>query len=207
MRKLFALFLCLLALSACVTRVSIGEIVPGASGTTDPSVTIHADTAFTASERTSIQEAADLWRRQTDGVAIIVVAYDLDQDNVTDHLNAKHDVMVRLDSDMDAVIEFDATTYPGKLLGFVTPTGGIHNPWKSPLTVGFVADRLEDPDYMRLVVLHEFGHVLGLPHSSSINAVMYPSAIKAMTVCLKRQDLASFCSINDCAQHRMVPCE
>lgn len=211
LRALFSLaFTVAVLVAGCTAELpDVPAMISGQRIPAVPSVTLHADTAFTPTERGLITTASALWSVQTSGLAKIQVVYDLDFDSVssiTEHATNGHNMMKRMTSDMPEVQGEDEPN--AKLLGEVMPSGGVHNPWHLPLRVIFVADRLEgDPQFYLQVILHEFGHVLGLPHSPVISAIMYPSAIREKTACLKVNDLASFCNVNVCGTHRMIPCE
>lgn len=206
----------MLGCTAPVTPVrepTLEEIVPGAKAPVAPVVTINCDTAFTPPERAELQIAVDLWKFQTSGLAVITLVYDVDFESTQDikaHVEAGHNIMLRLESWMDIVTDEDADQ-GAKLLGLVSPAGGIHNPWQKPLTVGFVVDRLGDNSIsgttLTQVALHEFGHVLGVSHQNTMNAIMFPSAIRARDVCLKPADLSAFCLANVCGTFKMHPCE
>jgi hypothetical protein len=56
------------------------------------------------------------------------------------------------------------------------------------------------------VALHEFGHVLGLPHGGGI---MERYSFKAPQLCLKKADTDAFCKVNAraCGKLPMFPCD
>ena len=188
------------------------EFAPGAQDPIAPVTTIHCDTAFTKEERASLLAAAELWNVQTSGVARITLVFDVDFESTRDiesHANSQENLMLRLESWME-IVQSEDGEQGALLLGVVSPAGGIHNPWQKPLTVGFVVDRLDGKlsgVTLTQVALHEFGHVLGIPHQPGVAGIMFPSAIKAKDVCLKKSDLVAFCSVNECGTHRMHPCE
>lgn len=184
----------------------LSPMVPDAEAPKPASVTFHADTDFTDPERQYIQSACDVWRKQTGGQALITVLYDLDFNSISgleEHVQSGHSLLVRATSDMDMVAAADGDE-PGSVLGWMT-SGGIHNPDKSPLHGVFVVDRMDG--VFLSVVVHEFGHALGLPHNPARQAVMYPSVNPMRTACLKRTDIASFCDINGCDGRPTYPCE
>ncbi len=183
-------------------------MVTGADVVVKPVAVIHADSAFSIPERNAIDDSAKVWNLQTGGLAKITIVYDLDFDSLTsiqEHISDKHHLMARMESWMSSVQDVD--TYGAKVLGWVSPSGGIHNPWKKPIFVAFVMDRMLDRAYTMQVMVHEFGHVLGLPHLASPQALMYPSIIVGRSACLKKPDLAAFCEVAECGTVQMVPCE
>ena len=86
-------------------------------------------------------------------------------------------------------------------------SGGIHNPAGSRVIGGFVADRISSLGVRTQVMIHEFGHALGLPHVGARQAMMYPSADPHRTDCLKKPDLVAICDVNECGKYKMIPCE
>lgn len=175
-----------------------------------PKTVIHCDDEFTYAERTELFDAAKAWSEQTSGLADIKLVFDLHFDSTSEldaHVKAKHNLMVKMQSWMELVVEEDKAS-GAHLLGLVSPGGGMHNPLGKAYTVVFVADRLS-PDAISLkqVAMHEFGHVLGIPHVYAANAILYPSAFPAKNVCLKQPDLSAFCASNVCGKSVMKPCE
>ena len=193
----------------CAADVTIGTLIPGSNPTRNASVVLHWDTDFTPDERASANEAADIWNRQTGGLAHIENHFDLDFNSIrslTEHTVERNDnIIIRLESWMDSVKQMEPDD-GGKILGWVT-SGGIHNPWGQAIHGAFVADRMAVKHVRLMVMLHEFGHLLGLPHSASVQAIMFPHIIANGSACLKQADLVSFCQVNMCGHVKMYPCE
>lgn len=205
--KAFVYFLVALILQACAAdSVSLKYPKPLA-----PAVTLHGDTSYTAPERKAIEKAADIWREQTGGQANIKIVWDRDPSAVK--VDTEHTLRKSSSDDLQVVLidcmiaaENDLPPCMPTLLGWVDIPGGIHNHEHEPVSVNFIPDRYETESKFVSVAIHEFGHLLGLPHQNVTQAVMYPTQ-NAEKTCLKPSDLASFCSVNVCDGRKMYPCE
>lgn len=222
-KKLSAVALSVLAMAGCAVQSQEPSKYPPP---VKPSVVLHADVEFTPTEQGKILESAQIWREQTSGLADIRVIFDLDFNSVSSlEQHRTDDLLIRMTSDLKAIqdIDCESATEQGmpcdmpwgpKVLGFVTPTGGVHATNHGNIRMVLVADRLFDPEDPRYetdrwvqVNIHEFGHILGLPHVPATQAVMYPSFRKHPHTCLTPPDLTAFCSVNDCTGYKMKPCE
>jgi len=202
-------------LQGCGSEVLLPRLLPGESPTAPPEMVFHADIDFTSSERLDLERAAYIWNKQTSGLAKITFVYDLELtsvSNIVDH-QLEHQLM-RATNDLDIVAEEDEDCAPDDpstlwnehhcVLAWMT-SGGIHNPWHHPVRGVFNVDRMEGVSVQ--VMLHEFGHALGLAHLEQVQAIMYPNVSRDRTVCLKKPDLVAFCGVNECGTHKMLPCE
>lgn len=203
MKWLFALLM--LSLTACF----VAQKPPGT--VRHPfTVIVHTDKAFTEEERFQVVAAADTWNAQTDGLANLEVVFDLDMNGASDllHLARNHVLLLRMPEDTD-VVEYLDEDSGGRVLGAVTPSGGALVSKEARMII--VADRLPDSPTFRRVALHEFGHLLGLPHVPEPTGIMYPSTgpvpeDKMGTVCLRLPDIAEFCRVHDCSGANPTHC-
>ena len=176
------------------------------------SVVFHGDVDFTTQEREAIWLSAEMWSIQTSGLAQIRVVFDAELESPEwTKAHANDNLLGRFTSDMRIVRKHDEDpkNQGGRLMGQVSPAGGIHNPWKAPLRMFLVMDTIDDngPEALVSTTIHEFGHVLGVPHVQAVQAVMYPVNITHKHQCLKQPDLTAFCGVNDCGTKKMHPCE
>lgn len=169
-------------------------------------VEFHADRDFTTAERWQIAQAANLWKLQTGDLVEFRIRYDVDFSSTSNIKAHRADnLLVRWEDNYRVVRALDDMA-GGRVLGFVDQIGGIHNPAGKPVHMFIVADRHDTQKRFRQTALHEFGHVLGLYHSHSITAVMYPSSQDRKAVCLSRADLHIFCDVNNCDGATVYPC-
>lgn len=195
---------------------AVGCIAPVAPGSTKvPRVVMHADSSFTNDERAAIIASAEQWRSQTSGLADIGLVFDGDDEAGDVYLrrwNSTDQEIVDKDCELSEAAGLPHGMCVAAILGWVTPSGGIHNPWGVRPSMNLIPDRevddvgkLDKSKFMS-VVIHEMGHVLGLSHRPEPQAVMYPSQITVKT-CLRQPDLAEFCAVNVCEGYDMHPCE
>jgi hypothetical protein len=205
-----AVLVLVMFLTVGCARFDIKSLSPTFTDPKAPSLVLHMDTAFTPAERADADRASAVWKAQTSGVADIKLVYDLDFDDLIGMqklIDAKANLVVRYESGMAAVAASDEEAdCDGCVLGWMT-AGGVHNIKGKPVYGAFVADRIEGPGIRLQVMLHEFGHALGLPHVASRQSLMYPHAIPGRTACLKPADLTAFCEVNVCNGAVMHPCE
>lgn len=196
-----------------IASLTVGCFLPAK----EPTLTMHADVSFNEIERNCIDSSAEQWRYQTNGLADIRVKYDYDSHDpvsVLEHVT-KHRI-VKWSSSHPQLVEFEAELNedlePGEpvrfILGQVGTKNGIHNAFRLPVEMRLVSDRFYSGQLCRNVTIHEFGHVLGVPHiTSSEKNIMFPVALADRKPCLKEDDLLAFCYFNDCGNVKMEACE
>lgn len=177
----------------------------------EPTLRMHVDTSFSKDEVKCIEDAADLWRTQTHGLADPELVYDYDTKNPLEVARRRlSNRLVRWTSENPVLVEYEKELseeagYEVTILGQVNGKG-IKDPLHNPIEMRLVADRIPDHHKCVLTAVHEFGHVFGLPHATRRTDIMYPSVDVRRTACLKNDDLLMFCFLNDCGNVKVDPC-
>lgn len=177
----------------------------------DPTLTMHVDTSYQPAERQCLEQSAEQWRQQTSGLANVSFEYDYNVRDVVSVLTHKlHNRVVRWTSETPYVVlveELESEPdHKYTLLGQVNGKG-IQDPFKLPIEMGMVMDRLEDNHMCRLTAIHELGHVFGVPHMPYLTDIMYPSVYTPRSACLKGVDLTAFAQLNGLPGELMKPCQ
>lgn len=190
----------LLCLVACFSLCCTGIVTKGPESD-GVAIRFHASSTFTADERASISDATDMWRNQTSGLAQVDVIYD----------DAKSDtepLLLRAQTNDPDILMLDiAVGCDGPcILGYTTKA--IQNTKDTEqLTIVIVTDRSKASDSgLKMVIVHEMGHALGLRHIPDSYAVMYPYSNPDQKGCLTQPDLAEFCRVNRCGSVELKPC-
>lgn len=174
----------------------------------DPTVTMHGDSSFLPQERECLQDSANKWSEQTSGLVDIKLDWDYDAKDPVSVV--KHLPTNRLERWTSTTPEVQMYNDEGLIVLGLVKGKGIKDEFRRPIRMYMVMDRLQDPHDCRLTGIHEFGHVLGLPHIEGPGmegAIMYPYTIHERSACLKKEDLMLFCFVNDCGKVQMKPCE
>lgn len=163
MRSLLVLFV--IVLLACTSPPRHDATVVNVSR--EFSITLHADTAFTARGREILVEAADKWRAASEGRVQITVVFDLDADSMLSLQEHRDDsIIVGALSSFPAIATLDAQLgRPGVTPVAATVLG------RTTLVI-FIIDRISGPEEFLSDAMHEFGHVFGLPDIPTAGDVM-----------------------------------
>lgn len=159
----------------------------------------HVDSRFTPQERRWLSKAAGNLQEQTRGLVVINLTFDLDV--LGPATEAPKEVIVRMTSEDDPVVKWDATHPQSALLGLTH----LAEDATEPLVIFLVVDRLQPADRFTSVAMHEMLHAAGLGHTEDPRSVMAATAGPNPT-CLHRADVAELCSHLFCDVDRVGYC-
>jgi hypothetical protein len=178
---LVGLLTALVCVAACGhSSPTPGSVTPKDSSTTTWTRTVertlHGDVDFSEEGRRRIRRACARWSEFTQGRAKLDVVFDLDFDDVLGlrtHQLTAHDVIIGVTSNLEIVKVLEARTHtdPAK----ITLLGATSDTVRGAKLVYLIMDRI-DPEDFEAVVLHELGHVLGLPDLPTIGSLMSATA-------------------------------
>lgn len=161
---------------------------------------VHADTAFLPDERSAIEQGCHNLERQTGGVLVVEVVFDLDMATAGGASRTMFvDSMVR-SSVLDPLMrEFDAE-HGMRLLGIVPNAGLDDFDPQAPKTIYVVAGRLKSRASFVNIVMHEVLHALGVGHVlGDPSAIMSPTlAWDPAPTCLDARDARAICTVYAC---------
>jgi predicted Zn-dependent protease len=168
-------------------------------------VKFHGDVDFNKWDRAVIMDAAEEWSRATSGQASIEVVWDLDASLPAEVWDGQS-LIVELEG-ADPLVQLLDQKSGASTVGLTNPPDGVHSAYgKGVVRVGIVRGRILSERILASVVLHEFGHALGLRHIPVRKSVMYYSSNDEIKPCLTQWDLSEFCAVNAC-DRPMKPCE
>lgn len=206
LHRLAATIICIaLLMVTCVHR----QTMPSADirFQTSYELVLHADTAFTLSERNMLSEVVEGIYVQTAGLLRPQLVYDLDFDSMSSlktHLD--DNLLMRAPSSADYIVASDKVT--ALTLG-LTDVDLKDIDWTQPVKVFLVIDRLSNPIRFKRVAMHELLHAFRLSHVTIGDAVMSPKNGSGFTdpvACINSEDADEICRIYRCDTSRLNYC-
>lgn len=149
------------------------------------------DSRFTSKELSLIIKAADEWFIKTKGKAQFELVFNFDVSKYSNFdKNGNILVMVKASKDDEYIKNIDKNQ--NTILGFYDARGDV------PF-ISIVADRMKfaSDEYYYGVVIHEFGHSLGIRHNNIEGTVMFPTMDKSSSH-LQQADIDQFCDRYNC---------
>jgi Matrixin len=173
MRWLFCLLLlfCFVGLSGCRGQSFYYTNVPGHGHQVLRTIPVYIDKLFSAQDELAIDDAIQEWNYAMNGYVILTVRtyqFDMQPEMIRDAF-LEGGVLLMEVKDGNPIIPDD--DFRHRTLAWVDEIGG-HDLW-------VVRDRVSTEQRLHGVVLHELGHILGLPHindqPSIMQAVYHPN--------------------------------
>lgn len=170
MRKYLALLVVVVVLSACCApkaRPKEANDVTTVRANKTFRLTMHADTDFSDAGRARITHAARAWYELTSGNVDINIVFDLDFESLSSLKEHEHDSrIIGVLESYPVVRELDRQFRTTQ----IKPLAATALADRTPL-VFLIMDRILTSQF-ETVVMHELGHVAGLPDLPTYGAIM-----------------------------------
>lgn len=141
-----------------VPEASISSIVMGSKY-----VPVWVDYRFDDAERAAVTQAFADWNTVLAGhIDLHIVSYDFDD---------WPEVLRHIYDTGEGIVVYDQPTCRGFYGGWVDIVGG-----------NFIRSCQFSPGILRVLIMHEIGHILGLTHVDSPNSLMYPTVNPNMCI-------------------------
>jgi len=210
--RLFAILLLAILVVSCAEMPGRTKTIHADRVT---SFILHIDSKFDAKQREVVIDAFEVWERDTHGIVRFAVSpkiWNSDKDKMyfvtNDEGGCTVDVYVAsTDGDHPAVrnVESQPGNKRGNTLGFTSRSC-------DEKVVALLTDRItsistSDPLALKMVTVHEAGHLIGLAHIPVPNeSIMFPSRDFSAR-CPTRLDMAQFCMLYGCDARDMKYCD
>jgi predicted Zn-dependent protease len=168
-------------------------------------LTIHIDKSMTQEQKISVRAAIAEWETAVHSIVSSTVLEDWSNEEEMAGPTIEGDQMIctrqvyiaglKNTHSLTQIIDEKVNTKTGQVLGYT------NSKCASKWIVLFV-DRSEKEKF-KTVMLHEFGHLIGMQHLPIVGTIMYPS-VDLGTNCITPIDLAQFCSMWKCNPENMV---
>lgn len=167
----------------------------------------HADTTFTANERTMLAGVVAGIFTQTAGLLRPELIYDLDFDDIVAlKAHVADNLLLRATSDMPYIVTNDRFT---ALTVGLTSVDVKNVDWSQPVKVSLVVDRLPYDAVFERVAMHELLHAFRCDHIDDAFSIMSPRYTAGFTdpvACITARDADEICRVHGCDVHMLNYC-
>lgn len=167
---------------------------------------VYIENTFTPTEENYILNGVKEWECATGGMIRVRFVLHFSISDYTSISDPRHAIIfVKSNSNVEIIKQSDRDRQ--KDPNVIRFTVGLYEKGSGAITdqIFLVENMLSNQTY-KGVVEHEFGHALGLAHNSNANSIMFPH-IDGAAHNLTTNDLNEFCSLYNCKDAFIHPCE